>query len=113
MPQDDKWPRETRAVKAVQLAFDLSGDIQRAFRVSAAMQDLTTSDMVRKALALPYKRRRIRPRLTLSLHPDDFRILAERYQLEPDDQNAIRKAVAEELSAFANRFFAEPPDSDT
>lgn len=54
MAKKQDWSREEQAVQAVQMAFDLSNDIQRAFRVSAAMQDMTTADMVRKVLHLRF-----------------------------------------------------------
>lgn len=104
MNEDEKWPHEVRAVKSVQLAFDLSADIQRAFRVSAAMQDMATPDMVRKVLGLPYKRGQLRPRLTLTLQPEDFDALAQKYQLDATDQLAIKKRVSEELMLFARQF---------
>lgn len=109
-PKD--WPEETRAIQATQLAFDLSSDIQRAFRVASAMQDLNTSAMVRKVLQLPYRKKRIRPRLTVTLHDDDFVQLAERYGLPASDRAAIRQCVSDELSAFASRFLTDP-DADT
>ena len=46
MSKRQDWSSEERAVQAVQLAFDLSNDIQRTFRVAAAMQDMRTTDMV-------------------------------------------------------------------
>ncbi|SDV99527.1 hypothetical protein [Marinobacter mobilis] len=110
MSDKKDWPKEVEALKAVQLAFDLSSDIQRAFRVAAAMQDLNTSAMVRKALNLPYRRKRIRPRITVTLHEEDFEQLAARYNLPADDRAAIRQRVAEELGQFATAFLA---DQDT
>ena len=85
------WSKEERAVQAVQMAFDLSNEIQRAFRVSAALQDVSTANMVRKVLKLPYRGNRIRPRLTVTLHDDDFDILARKYGLAADDRVAIRE----------------------
>lgn len=112
MSDKKDWPKEVEALQAVQLAFDLSSDIQRAFRVAAAMQDLNTSSMVRKVLSLPYRRKRIRPRLTVTLHEEDFEQLAARYQLPASDRVAIRQRVAEELGQFATAFLAER-DNDT
>ena len=87
------WSKEERAVQAVQMAFDLSNEIQRAFRVSAALQDVSTANMVRKVLKLPY----------------DFDILARKYGLAADDRVAIRQKVAEELQTFARSYL---PDSE-
>lgn len=111
MSDKKDWPEEVRALKAVQVAFDMSSDIQRAFRVAAAMQDLNTSSMVRKVLQLPYRKKRIRPRLTVTLHDEDFEQLAVRYGLPANDRAAIRQRVSEELGLFATTFLADR-DSD-
>lgn len=104
MAKKQDWSREEQAVQAVQMAFDLSNDIQRAFRVSAAMQDMTTADMVRKVLHLPYRKVRARPRLTVTLKDEDFELLARKYGLDPQDRAAIRQRVAEELQGFARQY---------
>lgn len=109
MSKRQDWSKEERAVQAVQLAFDLSNDIQRTFRVAAAMQDMGTSDMVRKVLHLPYRKKRLRPRLTLTLKESDFEVLAERYGLDPADRLAIRQKVSEELREFSLSYLSEAP----
>lgn len=101
------WSKEEKAVQAVQMAFDLSNDIQRAFRVSAALQDMSTSDMVRKVLQLPYQKNRARPRLTITLKDEDFELLAEKYGLDPLDRTTIRQRVSEDLRAFAGSYLTE------
>ena len=108
MAKKQDWSREEQAVQAVQMAFDLSNDIQRAFRVSAAMQDMTTADMVRKVLHLPYRKGRARPRLTVTLKDEDFELLAREYGLDPQDRAAIRQRVAEELQGFARQYLTAP-----
>ncbi|TBW55442.1 hypothetical protein EZI54_11485 [Marinobacter halodurans] len=110
MKKQSDWSREYKAVRAVQMAFDLSSDIQRAFRVAAVMQDLTPSDMVRKVLGLSYRKKRIRPRLTVTLHEEDFVALAARYDLSPEDRAAIRERVSEELGGFARTFLPDHGD---
>lgn len=93
------------------MAFDLSNEIQRAFRVSAALQDVSTANMVRKVLQLPYRKNRARPRLTVTLRDEDFEILARKYGLSPDDRVAIRQKVAEELQTFARSYLTTDPDN--
>ncbi|KPQ28980.1 hypothetical protein [Marinobacter halophilus] len=107
MAKKPDWSKEEQAVQAVQLAFDLSNDIQRAFRVSAALQDMSTADMVRKVLQLPYRRARARPRLTVTLKDEDFELLAQKYRLDPQDRAAIRHRVAEELQGFARNYLTD------
>jgi len=101
------WSKEEKAVQAVQMAFDLSNDIQRAFRVSAALQDMAASDMVRKVLQLPYKKGRARPRLTITLKDEDFELLARKYGIDPQDRATIRQHVSEDLQAFAHNYLTE------
>ena len=107
MSKRQDWSKEEQAVQAVQVAFDLSNDIQRSFRVAAAMQDMGTSDMVRKVLHLPYRKKRLRPRLTLTLKDTDFEVLAERYGLDPSDRATIRQKVSEELRRFSEAYLTE------
>lgn len=107
MRKRQDWSKEESAVQAVQLAFDLSNDIQRAFRVAAAMQDMGSSDMVRKVLKLPYRTQRLRPRLTVTLRDEDFHELAERYGLAAEDRAMIRQRVADELQQFATTYLTE------
>ncbi|PSF05080.1 hypothetical protein C7H09_15860 [Marinobacter fuscus] len=108
MAKKKDWSKEEQAVQAVQVAFDLSNDIQRAFRVSAALQDMTTADMVRKVLQLPYRKARARPRLTVTLKDEDFELLAEKYALNTADRAEIRQRVAAELKDFAQHYLTEP-----
>lgn len=96
--------KEEPAVQTVQMAFDPSNDIQQAFRVSAALQNMNTSDMVRKVLQLPYQRHRARPRLTVTLKDEDFNLLAQKYGLDPQNRTAIRQRVSDELQVFARNY---------
>jgi len=86
MAKKQDWSREEQAVQAVQMAFDLSNDIQR------------------KVLHLPYRKGRARPRLTVTLKDEDFELLARKYELDPQDRAAIRQRVAEELQGFARQY---------
>lgn len=107
MANKPDWSKEEQAVQAVQMAFDLSNDIQRAFRVSAAIQNMSTSDMVRKVLELPYQKTRARPRLTITLKDEDFELLARKYDLDPQDRTTIRQRVSEDLQVFARNYLTE------
>ncbi len=96
-----RWDREKKAIKATQVAFDISSDAQHLLKRDALEQHLNPPDLVRKILQLPYNKRPVRPRLTVSLKPEDFDLLADRYDLSPEDQQAIREKVALELIAYA------------
>lgn len=107
MESKPDWSKEEQAVQAVQMAFDLSNDIQRAFRISAALQDMTSSDMVRKVLQLPYQKNRARPRLTITLKDEDFELLAQKYDLDPQNRATIRQRVSEDLRVFARNYLTD------
>ncbi len=98
---NDRWQKEHNAIKAVQVAFDISADAQKAIKYQALANNLNPPDQIRKILGLPYNKKPVRPRLTVSLKQEDFVLLAEKYKLDPNDQAAIRERVAQELIAFA------------
>jgi hypothetical protein len=84
------------------VAFDMSTDAQHLLKRDALDQHLNPSDLVRKILQLPYNKRPVRPRLTVSLKPEDFELLAARYDISPENQQTIREKVAQELIAYAD-----------
>ena len=92
----DLWKSETKAIKATQVAFDISTEAQKRLKLKAIHNDLSPSDQMRQILGLPSKKP-IRPRLTISLSADDYVILAEHYGLNPDDKLAIKERAAEEI----------------
>ncbi|MGB3624170.1 hypothetical protein FT643_06550 [Ketobacter sp. MCCC 1A13808] len=105
---NERWQKEKQAIKAVQVAFDISAEAQKTIKQSALNQNLNPPDLIRKILGLPYNKKPVRPRLTVSLRDEDFEILAKKYQLEPDNQAAIREQVALELIAYAE----QPEDAE-
>jgi len=105
---NERWQKEKQAIKAVQVAFDISAEAQKTIKQSALNQNLNPPDLIRKILGLPYNKKPVRPRLTVSLRDEDFAILAKKYQLEPDNQAAIREQVALELIAYAE----QPEDAE-
>lgn len=92
----DLWKNETKAIKATQVAFDISTDAQKNLKLMAIHNDLSPSDQMRKILGLPCKKP-VRPRLTISLSLDDYEILAKHYKLQPDDKLAIKEQAAKEI----------------
>lgn len=100
---NERWQKEAQAIKAVQMAFDISADAQRAIKQAALNNNLNPPDQIRKILGLPYNKKPVRPRLTVSLKSEDFELLAEKYGLDPADQIAIRERVSDELLSYANK----------
>ena len=102
-PTRQKWQREAKAVKAIQMAFDVNEEIQYQVRREALDGGVSPSDKIREILGLPQASRRIRPRLTISLSEKDLLILAERFQISVDDKLRIKQKAAELLAAYSNQ----------
>lgn len=99
-----KWQDEKKAIKATQVAFDFSTEAQLLIKKEALTNSLNPPDQIRKILGLPYSKKPVRPRLTVTLKPEDFEILAEKYGLDADNQLEIRDRVSEELIRFAQQY---------
>ena len=98
----EKWEKQKSAIRATQLAFDLSSQVQKTIKKKAIDADFTPSDMIRNILGLEVKSKKTRQRLTFYLNDEELATLAQRYQIADDDKIAIKQQVAEELIAFAN-----------
>lgn len=96
-----KWASSNKAIKAVQVAFDMDEKLQYVIRKEALDAGLGPSDQIRHLLDLPITKRPKRPRLTVSLSADDYNLLAQRYGIEAQDQLEIKKRVMQELTKHA------------
>jgi len=94
--QPEHWKKESKAVKATQVAFDISTEAQKQLKLKAIYNDLSPSDQMRKILGLPSKKP-VRPRLTISLSAEDYELLAKNYNLDPEDKLAIKEQAAKEI----------------
>jgi hypothetical protein len=92
------WENEKKAVKATQVAFDISTEAQKKLKLMASQNGLSPSDQMREILGLPRKKP-VRPRLTISLTAKDYEILANIYKLDPEDKLAIKEQAAKEIIA--------------
>jgi hypothetical protein len=99
-----RWRSAGPALKAVQVAFDVSESVIQAVRQAAFEANLSNSDQIRAVLGLPVSRQAKRPRLTVSLGAEDYQMLGARYGLDPEDHRAIKERVNAELIAFADTF---------
>jgi hypothetical protein len=97
----ERWQRSEDAIRAVQVAFDVEEGVINAVRRAAFESGLSTSDQVRVVLGLAVIRQPKRPRLTVSLSPDDYVELAGRYGLAADDKLAIKERVIADLIRFS------------
>jgi hypothetical protein len=93
----EKWQSSIKAVKAVQVAFDMDEKIQLAIRTQALQAGLSPSDQIRDILGLPTNKRPKRPRLTVSLGQDDYEVLALKYDLSPEQQLEIKRKLMDDL----------------
>ena len=94
----ERWAEQKDAIRATQLAFDLSVSVQKHIKKMAIDEQLTPSDMIRTILGLDVRTKKTRQRLTVSLNENDFRLLAKKYELESGDHVEIKKMVAKELA---------------
>ena len=97
MSTSSKWENEKKAVRAVQLAFDVGDEVNRKIRVEALEQGINPSDRVRQILGLPVNSKPVRPRLSISLSDEDFQTLGAIFGVPPDDRLKIRQIAAERL----------------
>jgi hypothetical protein len=93
----DKWLRQEQAVRATQMAFDLSSEVQKSIKKQAIDQELTPSDMIRKILGRDGKSKKTRQRLSFNLNDDEIAQLASRFEVTVDDKRAVKQQVAELL----------------
>ncbi len=104
----DDWQKNRSAIKAIQVAFDLDEQISRIIKQKAVEDDLTPSAQIRKILDLSYSSPK-RPRLTTSLSEDDYRILGERYGIDPSDKLAVRHKIVEVLVTACHFLISTKP----
>jgi len=98
----EKWKKEEKAIKAIQVAFDLDEKIQYIIRREALDMEINPSERIRQILGLSSNKTPQRPRLSISLKPADFDILAERYQVDVTDRRAIKNQASLELQKYAS-----------
>ncbi len=106
----ERWKASAPALRAVQIAFDVSEAVLESVRTAAFHAALSTSDQVRVLLGLPIVRQAKRPRLTISLNAEDYELLGKRFGLKASDHLAIKECVIAELVNFANASNKKTPD---
>ena len=98
-----KWATETKAVKATQVAFDVGEKVQYVIRKEALDRNVNPPDRIRQILGLKASRKPMRLRLSVSLTPDDMNYLAQKFELEPENNIAIKHKAAELLIQHATK----------
>ncbi|NVJ59066.1 MAG: hypothetical protein HWE27_01685 [Gammaproteobacteria bacterium] len=92
-----KWDSQATAVKATQVAIDVSESVHQYVQLQSVKEGLKPSDFIRKILGLEFKAKKIRPRLTLSLSDEDYDKLAEKFSIDPKDRISIKHEVTKLL----------------
>jgi hypothetical protein len=98
----EKWQSSIKAVKAVQVAFDMDEKIQLAIRKQALEAGISPSEQIRDILGLPTNKRPKRPRLTVSLSAEDYVLLGEKYNLSAEQQLEIKKKLMDDLINYVD-----------
>ncbi len=96
------WTKSDKSIRAVQVIFELEQAQSRTLRINAIEQDLSPSDYIRDIIGLPRKKP-LRPRLSISLSDEDYRLLAKRYQLKSEEKVAIRECIKKEIIEASNK----------
>lgn len=96
------WTKSEKNIRAVQVIFELEQAQSKALRIDAINKDLSPSDYIRDIVGLPRKKP-IRPRLSISLSEEDYKTLAKRYKLKPDQKDKIRECMKDELIDAAEK----------
>lgn len=91
-----KTSKKSEAVKALTVALDVDATMARRLRVRAALNDVSPQDELRGILGLSRKKPQ-RPRLSLSLKPEDYEFLGNQYGIDPADRNKIKQAIMSTL----------------
>ena len=87
----------SKTLKTTQIAFDLNDSCRKKLRIEAAMDDMSPSEKARETLGLSLKTKKVRPKLILNLTEEDFKILADKYDIDPENKLAIRDRAAGEV----------------
>jgi hypothetical protein len=95
-----RWQGSDTALRAVQVAFDVSEAVMESVRVAAFHDNVSTSTEIRKVLGLPVGERPKRPRLTVTLDAQDYELLSQRFGIPADDRLGIKEAATREMIAF-------------
>ena len=96
MTKDAQWGKKSKAAKATQIAFELEKKVVRQIHQLAVAEGLNPSSQIRKLIDLPYSPPK-RPRLTVSLSPEEYDVLGKRYNVDPSDTLEIKRMIMQQL----------------
>lgn len=99
----ERWAASAKAIRAVQVAFDVEEQVLQTVRKAAFINQLSNSDQIRLILGLPVTRCNKRPRLTISLSETDYILLSERYGVDAGLKLEIKERALRELQHFSQQ----------
>lgn len=97
----DLWEKERLALKKIQMHFTFTAHASKLLKIDAVNEHMSTTNYLRKQIGLSFVQDQ-RDRIGVSLSADDFETLAKRYEVEPNDREAIKRSVITEINLFYN-----------
>jgi hypothetical protein len=85
-----------------QLAFGLSRHVQSQIKKLAISHNLKTSDEMRRIIGLDFTKIKKNPRLTLVVSEEDRINIGELYNIDPENEEAVREVIKLKLTQEAN-----------
>ncbi len=98
----ERWKTSDRQIKKMQLAFEFEDYVEKQLKQEALDNGISPSSQLRKILGLHYDPP-LKPRLTVSLTPEDTEILAKRYDIEASDRAYLRLGISREIENYYSK----------
>jgi len=93
-----RFTTSDRQIKKMQLAFEFAEGIDKGLKSEALTNGLSPTAQLRKILGLPVDMP-VKPRLSVTLSEDDRLLLAQRYNIDPDDRAFLRLNISREVES--------------
>ncbi|WP_086932367.1 hypothetical protein [Agarilytica rhodophyticola] len=98
---NDLWANERKALKKIQMHFTFTAHASRLLKIDAVNERMSTTNYLRKLLGLTFAQD-TRDRIGISLSEDDFAHLAQRYEVDVNDKDAIKRKVTASINLLYN-----------
>ena len=97
----DPWVSERKALKKIQMHFTFTAHASKLLKIDAVNEKMSTTNYLRKLIGLTFVQD-ARDRIGISLSAEDFEILAERYEVDASDRDAIKRKVTASINLLYN-----------
>lgn len=95
----DPWAGERATLKKIQVHFTFTAHASRLLKLDAVNEHMSTTNYLRKLLGLSFAQD-TRDRIGISLSPDDFDALADRYGVDVDDRESIKQKITSSINSL-------------